>query len=357
MTAVRPQTLKELHGQSHLKKQIELAVAASKLRHDPVGHILLTGPAGCGKTTIANIVANERGVDFVPIIATAIKSEDDLKEILASQLNREGYSNTNPEPINPNAIKPTVLFIDEIHNLKRKLYETLYTVLEDRIYWEEETDPWSGRKQKLKAWVPKFTLVGATTREGSLDKPFLDRFRYRWKLKRYTTVECIKFVLDTLSQNKIKGDAAVAMEVARRSRGVARIAINLTQQCIDVAVAKGSDRLTVEMVSEYFELKGIDWFGLEDIDRQILEYLNSTCKPIGVAAIAAFLEESKESIEQHYEPFLVSQGYMGRTPRGRAITEKGREYLDYKGIVQRQDSKLYFSKKKYKHLVVPEVTQ
>lgn len=355
MTAVRPQTLKELHGQSHLKKQIELAVTAAKIKNEAVGHILLTGPAGCGKTTIANIIANERGVDFFSVIATAIKSENDLKEILASQLNRDGYSETDPEPINPKDIKPTVLFIDEIHNLPRKLYETLYTVLEDRIYWEEQENPWSGRKQKLKAWVPKFTLIGATTREGTLDKPFLDRFRYRWKLKRYTRGECVKFVLDTLKQNDIKiGDPQAAIDIARRSRGTARIAIQLTQQCVDLAVARRSSVLTSDMVNEYFDLAGIDWWGLGDIDRRLLIYLSSTTKPMGVAALGAFLEESKDSIEQHYEPFLVSEGYLGRTPRGRALTEKGMEYLEYNNLSERKDGRRYFGKSKYRFLEVPE---
>lgn len=355
MTAVRPQRLAELHGQSHLKKQIELAVKAAIERQEEVGHILLSGPSGCGKSTVANIIANERGVSCFSVIGTSIKTEDDLKEILAGQLNRDGYSETNPEPINPKDIKPTVLFIDEIHNLKRKVYETLYTVMEDRIYWEEETNAWSGRKKKQKAWVPKFTLIGATTREGSLEKPFFDRFRYHWRVSRYTETECMKFVMDTLKQNSIKvKDPTVIVDIAKRSRGTARVAIQLTQQCIDVAVARKSPYLEKAMVHEYFELAGIDQFGLTDIDRKILMLLNSTSKPVGVAAIAAFLEETKESLEQHYEPYLSAQGFIGRSPRGRAITEKGQEYLQYMNLSDRKDGRLYFGAAKYKFLNIPE---
>lgn len=344
MATVRPQTLGDLHGQDHLKAQIRLAVDAAKARYDAVGHVLLTGPAGCGKTTIAGILAHERGVNFYPVIATSIKDENDLKEILASQLNADGYRKDNPEPVNPEIIKPTVVFIDEIHNLKRKVYETLYTVMEDGVYWEERKNPWSGRSQKVKTWVPRFTLVGATTREGDLEKPFLDRFRYRWKLKRYTVQECLKFVVDTLTQNKIGvDDPAAIFGIAQRARGTARIAIQLTQQCIDVCIARRLTHLTKAVVDEFFALAGIDEKGMTELDRKILMYLYIANRPIGVKAIAAYVEESTASIENHYEPYLVSMGYIGRTPRGRAITEAGVKYLQKAKLVNGVDTRRYFA--------------
>lgn len=279
-------------------------------------------------TTIASILANERKVDFFPVIATAIKNSNDLVEIFETQLSMEGYAKHSPAPLDPKQIRPTVLFIDEIHNLKRKIYETLYTVMEDRIYWADEKDAWSGRDMKEKRWVPKFTLVGATTREGDLEKPFLDRFRYRWKLSRYSVSECLKFVLNTLESNKIKADNPNTIRaIACRARGTARNAIQLTQQCIDVCRAENKDILTHEMVEYYFKLSNIDEYGLTDIDRKILKYLYDAYRPIGIKAIASFVEENPLSIENHYEPYLVSLQFIGRTPRGRAITAKGIEYL------------------------------
>ncbi len=299
--------------------------------------IMLEGEAGLyitndyiitHNTTIANILANERKVDFFPVIATAIKSSNDLVEIFETQLSMEGYAKHSPIPIDPKQIRPTVIFIDEIHNLKRKIYETLYTVMEDRIYWVDEKDAWSGRDMKEKRWVPKFTLVGATTREGDLEKPFLDRFRYRWKLSRYSVEECMKFVSNTLENSKIKIDSQDTIRaIACRARGTARTAIQLTQQCIDVCLANNQNVLTKKIVEDYFKLSNIDEYGLTDIDRKILKYLYDAYRPIGVKALASFVEENPLSIENHYEPYLVSLQFVGRTPRGRAITAKGIEYL------------------------------
>lgn len=329
----RPQNLSEVQGQEEAKKILRIAIDAAIAKNEAVGHVLLLGPSGCGKTTLAQAIAAERKVDCFSVIATSLKSEKDIKEVLASKLNAEGYTQNNPEPIEPDKVKPTIIFIDEIHNLPRKVYETLYTVMEDRIYWDERKSAWGNRSEKVKMWVPKFTLVGATTREGDLEKPFLDRFTYRVRIRRYTDAECVKFVANTLEYNKIKlEDPKIALSIAKRARGTARVAIQLTLQCIDMCIAQSTSILTQKIVNDYFAICGIDEFGLGEIDRGILTYMNSADRPIGIAAIASFLQETKSSIEAHYEPFLVEKGLMGRTPGGRVITHKGKEYLAYKRL-------------------------
>lgn len=332
MEAKRPQKLEEYVGQQHLKEQIKRGVVASKRLHDAFGHTLLTGPAGCGKTSLAQVIANEMEVDFVPLLGSSIRNADELREVFSTRLNAEGYINNDLNPKIPEAIKPTVVFIDEIHNLPLRIRETLYGPMEDRIYWEEETNPWSGRTAKIKSWVPRWTLIGATTKEGSLEKPFLDRFKYSWKVERYTDQECVIFVERASADFKI-GKAAI-YEIARRSRGTARTAIQLTSRCIDFAMgAKTTPReITITTVGEAFESMRINEDGLTVVDFAILSYLHKCWVPIGVSALASALEEDPKSIEKVYEPFLVVKGLMQRTPRGRVITEQGARYLKTRGL-------------------------
>ena len=339
---LRPKKLENYVGQEHLKIQISRAIQASKYKNEAFGHTLFTGASGCGKTSISAVIASEMGVNFEPVFATSITKPDDIKEILRSKLNQDGYSHDNPEPIIPSAIKPTVLFIDEIHNLSLKVRETLYTVMEDRVYWEEDKNPWNGKKQTRKTWVPKFTLIGATTREGILEKAFLDRFRYIFKIEKYTPKECESFVINALENvKKTVKDLAIEpnaiTQIAMRSRGVARTAIHLTERCIDHLIGSNCGfQLTEEITKDAFKTMHIDELGLTPADYKILIYLAKCFRPTGLASLASFLEELPASIESKYEPHLLSSGYMIRTPQGRVISESGFDLLKKKGLIKQE---------------------
>lgn len=313
---------------------------ASKERGEAFGHTLLTGFAGCGKTSLAAVIAAEMQVDFVPLFASSITKPTDLKEILRTRLNSDGYVFDEPEPKIPSEIKPTIIFIDEIHNLPLKVRETLYTVMEDRTYDEEETNPWNKRKTVSKTWVPKFTLIGATTREGVLEKPFLDRFKYTFKVEKYTDAECEFFVQTTINKAAEKlHTLTISPEakagIARRSRGTARTTIQLTERCIDYFIGSGLDgEIKEDLITKAFRDMKIDSNGLNYIDYRILLYLHKCYRPIGVKGIATALEETTDSIEKNYEPHLVSKGLIMRTPNGRVISEDGVKYLRDRNLIK-----------------------
>jgi len=291
----------------------------------------------CGKTSFASILARERGVGFVDVLAASISSINDLREILRTKLNVDGYVIDDPEPVEPEKIKPTVLFIDEIHRLKIQLREALYSVMEDRIYYDERKNPWSRRATPVKTWVPKFTLIAATTAEGLLEKPFLDRFENKWKVERYTDEQCEHFVRRAVDAFKVKVniDPEAITNIARRARGTARIAIQLTNNVLKICLGMNSKlvKITSAHVDRAFEQLKIDAEGLTAIDYRILEYLNKNFRPCGLNSIASALEEARDSIENVYEPFLVAKGFVQRTPSGRVITEPGTEYLRKLGIL------------------------
>lgn len=337
--SIRPLSIDEFVGQEQVKEQARAIVGAAKLLNEPIGHTLLTGPAGLGKTSFAGILAKEREVDFVPLFSSSLRTVNDMREILRSRLNDKGYVRNNPEPRVPSDIRPTVLFIDEVHRVPKIVRESLYTVMEDRVYWDEEKSPWSGRKEIRKTWVPKFSLIVATTNEGSLEKPFLDRFENHWKFSRYTPVECQQFVTRAIKsfpvQVEIQEDAIE--NIGNRARGTARVAINLTRAIATTAIGRqqSKDKLVIDnaLTSDIFEKMGIDENGLIKIDYDILKYLAECYRPTGIKAIAAALEEDASSIERIYEPFLVSQSLVQRTPSGRVITQAGIEYLRKRKLV------------------------
>lgn len=346
MSELRPETLEEYVGQEHIKQQILRACASAKLRNEALGHILLTGPAGLGKTSLAKVISNTMGVGFEQSFATSITKPDDLKEILRTKLDSTGYVSNNMNPVMPSSIRPTILFIDEIHNLPLKVRETLYTVMEDRIYWEERKNPWNGRKESTKTWVPMFTLIGATTREGVLEKPFLDRFRYNWKVERYTPEECRHFVKRTIDKTQSQVAFTVADDViaaiAIRARGTARVAIQLTERCIDFLLGeKDCSHLDMRIASRAFEGMRIDDLGLNPVDYKILCYLYRCYRPVGLKSLASVLEEMPASIEMNYEPYLVSRGYIIRTPSGRVISEEGAKLLEQKKLVDKSNRRTF----------------
>lgn len=335
----RPKTLKEFHGQDELKPQIELAIEVAKKTREAVGHILISGQSGLGKTSLAQVVANERGVDSISVLSTSVRTQADILGLFES-LNSDGYVNDSPDPVEPENIKPTVLFIDEIHRLPIKICEQLYSAMEDRTCIEERKDPWSKAVRKVVVWVPKFTLIGATTHEGLLPKPFLNRFKYHWKVKPYSVEECKFFAAQFFKSQSLSYDEDALTSVAIRSRGTARVAVLLSSQVADVFILSGKKNITGTEVEEIFAMLDVDTDGLREMDRKILVYLHKSYRPTGIQALASAIGEEPESVETHYEPYLVQKGFIMRTPGGRIITEDGVEYLRKKGVIQHEGRRI-----------------
>lgn len=300
---LRPQTFADFPGQHEVKDKLKIFVGAAKGRGESLDHTLLSGPPGLGKTTLAKIIANDMGVDFKATSAPAIDKKGDLAAVLTS-------------------LKPhSVLFIDEIHRLSRHVEEYLYTAMED-FYIDIVTGDGLGARS-MKFQLSPFTLIGATTRAGLLNAPFRDRFGI---------VERLHFYDKTSLQQILERDAKIlniaieplgAEEIARRSRGTPRVAIRLLKRVRDFAQVEGDGLITQELANSALNKLGVDRFGLDPMDRRILQliYEKYAGGPVGVETIAAALSEERDTIEEVYEPFLLQEGFLQKTQRGRMITE------------------------------------
>lgn len=305
----RPQRLSEFIGQPNHRKNLEVYVQAAKQRGEPLDHILFCGPPGLGKTTLAYILAREMGVSLHVTSGPAI----DHKGALTSQLTRLG--------------KGDVLFIDEIHRLSATVEEALYPAIED--FRVEVITGEGAFAEAISVDLRPFTLVGATTRAGLLTKPLHERFGVTLRLDFYSVEDLQKIILRSAALMQVACEENGALELASRSRGTPRIANRLLRRVRDFAEVEGSGVIDVKIVRHTCDRLGVDPSGLDEMDRRLLGTLIETYHggPVGVETLAAALAEPRDTIEDVYEPYLLQQGFLGRTPRGRIATRKAFEHL------------------------------
>lgn len=303
--SLRPKRLKDYIGQEDLKKKIMVYIEASKNRKEPLDHVLLYGPPGLGKTTLAGIIANELGVNIKITSGPAIEKPGELAAILTG--------------INEN----DVLFIDEIHRILKPVEEVLYSAMEDyRI------DIIIGKGPEAKPFsidLPKFTLIGATTRAGMLSAPLRDRFGIIHRMEYYNEKELAKLIMVNSKAVGVNIDTTDCANIAVRSRGTPRIANNLLKRVRDYAEVMNNGIATSKIIAEAMDLMQITDNGLNETDRSILEVIHTQFGngPVGIDTLAATTGEDKSSIEDIYEPFLLKKGFINKTPRGRVLTELG----------------------------------
>lgn len=311
--SLRPQYLKDYIGQQKIKDILGISIEAAKKRGDSLDHLLFYGPPGLGKTTLAGIIANEMGVNIKVTSGPAIEKPGEIASILSSL--QEG----------------DILFIDEIHRLNRQVEEVLYPAMEDYAIDIVIGKDTSVRSVRLD--LPKFTLIGATTRAGMLSAPLRDRFGVIQHLEYYSVDELKQIIQHSAVILDAKIDEQSALELARRSRGTPRLANRLLKRVRDFAQVKYNGTITSEVVNVALDMLDVDRLGLDRTDRLILETMIQKFDggPVGLTSLAASIGEDSETIEDVYEPYLIQNGLIIRTPRGRTVTEKAREHLERKG--------------------------
>ena len=309
--SLRPQTLEEYIGQSKVKENMKIYIEAAKKRGDPLDHCLFYGPPGLGKTTIANIIANEMKSNIKITSGPAIEKPGDLAAILTTLCEND------------------VLFIDEIHRLSKNVEEILYPALEDfTLDIVIGTGP---SAKSIRIDLPKFTLIGATTKAGSLTTPLRDRFGIIHKLELYSPEDLSTIVKRSAKILEVNIDDASAMEIARRSRGTPRIANRLLKRVRDYALVLGDGEITLKITKHALNQLEIDDLGLDETDRKILEIMINQYqgRPVGIETIATTLGDEVDTIEDVYEPYLIQIGFIARTPRGRMAMPPAYEHMGY----------------------------
>lgn len=306
--SLRPRTLDEFIGQERVKEKLRIAIQAAKATRRPLEHILLAGPQGLGKTTLAEIIAREMGANFRPTIGPALERLD-LSAIL-----------TNLED-------GDVLFVDEIHRMKPVVQEMLYPAMEDFVL--DITIGQGPSAKVVRIPLPRFTLIGATTREGLLAAPFRNRFGIHLRLDYYSPEELKVIVLMNAAKLGIRIDEDAAIEIARCSRGTPRIANRMLRRVWDYALVRGEGRIDIKTAREALEMYGIDEMGLDEMDRAILRTIIEKFNggPVGLSTIATAVSEDERTIEDVYEPYLIKLGLITLTPRGRVANRKAYEHL------------------------------
>ncbi len=315
---LRPSLFSEFTGQIKVKERLEIAVQAARQRGEPLDHILLNGPPGLGKTTLANIIAKAMGASLKSTSGPTVEKAGDLAGLL-----------TNLE-------EGDVLFIDEIHRLQKTIEEYLYPAMEDfKLDIIIDQGP-NARSVRLN--LPRFTLIGATTRSGLLTAPLLTRFPIRERLDYYQAEQLQQIVLRSARLLNIEVDAAGALEIARRSRGTPRIANNLLRRVRDYAQVRGDGRVMAELADRALAMLDIDRDGLDEMDKRILESIivKFSGGPVGVNSLAVAVGEEPDTLEEVYEPYLIMEGYLKRTPQGRMATELSYRKMGLKPMAEAQ---------------------
>jgi holliday junction DNA helicase RuvB len=319
--SLRPKRLDDFVGQERVKEQLQVALDAAKARGEALDHVLLVGPPGLGKTSLAYIIRHELAVGIRTIAGPALERKGDIAAILTALEERD------------------LLFVDEIHRLNRAVEEVLYPALEDfRLDIVVGQGP---AARTLTLDLPSFTLVGATTRTGLLTTPLRDRFGMTFRLGYYEAAELAEIVRRSASILRVEITDDAADEIARRSRGTPRIANRILRRVRDVAEVRHEGAITTEVAAEALELLEVDGRGLEQTDRELLAAIAERFGggPVGLSTLAVALGEEPDTIEDVYEPYLLQLGYLQRTPRGRIITELGRAHLG--AVHEEQASSLF----------------
>lgn len=306
---LRPQKLEDYIGQKKATDNLKIFIEAAKLRKEPLDHVLFYGPPGLGKTTLAGIISNEMGVDIRITSGPAIERAGDLAAILTN--------------LNEN----DVLFIDEIHRLNRSVEEVLYSAMEDFALDIIIGKGPSARSIRLD--IAKFTLIGATTRAGSLSAPLRDRFGVSCKFEMYTTEELKKIIGRSAELLGVTADEQSMEEMAKRSRGTPRVANRMLKRVRDFSQVKGNGVIDIDITQEALDALGVDHMGLESLDREILRTIIERFKggPVGIDTIAASIGEERVTIEDVYEPYLIQAGFLHRTQKGRVVSAQAYKHL------------------------------
>ena len=307
--SLRPRRLAEYIGQDKAKQNLSVFVKAAMSRREALDHVLLYGPPGLGKTTLAGIIANELGVNFRPTSGPAIERSGDLAALLTNLQERD------------------VLFIDEIHRLSRQVEEILYSAMEDFALDIIIGKGPSARSIRLD--IAPFTLIGATTKAGALSPPLRDRFGVISRLEYYSVDALMEIITRAAQILHITIDAKGAEEIARRSRGTPRIANRLLKRVRDFAEVEGTAKIFEDVAARALQALEVDSAGLDHTDRRMLDAMIKKFRggPVGLETIAASISETRETIEDIYEPYLLQLGFIMRTPRGRVVTEAGYNHL------------------------------
>ena len=305
---LRPQLLKDYIGQQKVKETLSIYIEAARQREEPLDHVLFYGPPGLGKTTLAGIIANEMGVKMKVTSGPAIEKPGEIAAILN------------------NLSEGDVLFIDEIHRLNRQVEEVLYPAMED--FAIDIVIGKGAAARSIRLDLPKFTLVGATTRAGLLTAPLRDRFGVVSRLEFYSTQDLMTIIRRSAEVLHVKIDERGAEELARRSRGTPRLANRLLKRVRDYAQVCHDGVITLQVANEALDLLDVDKYGLDQSDRNILHTMMNKFRggPVGLDTLAAALGEDSGTLEEVYEPYLIKNGFIQRTPRGRVVTELARAH-------------------------------
>jgi holliday junction DNA helicase RuvB len=310
--ALRPKNLDEYIGQKKVVDNLKIYIRAAKARGESMDHVLLAGPPGLGKTSLAHIIAEELGVDIRPTSGPVIERGGDLAAILNSLQPRE------------------VLFIDEIHRLNRAVEEVLYPAVEDfRIDLMLGQGPGA---QSVSLPLPPFTLIGATTRAGLLTRPLRDRFQIQFNMDFYEPAELAQIVIRSAVRLQVPLEKAAAIEIAKRSRGTPRVANRLLRRSRDFAQVEGDGAITLDIAQMALNRLGIDESGLDEMDRRILNTVahKFDCGPVGIDNLSTAIGEEKDTIEDVFEPYLIMKGLIQRTRQGRILTQRGKAHIGIK---------------------------
>lgn len=313
-SGIRPLSLKDYIGQSAIKENIKIFIEAAKHRGEALDHVLLYGPPGLGKTTMAGVIAAEMGVKIKVTSGPAIERPGDIAAILNNLQHGD------------------ILFIDEIHRMSRQVEEVLYSAMED--YCIDIVVGKGPAAKSIRLSLPKFTLIGATTRAGMLSSPLRDRFGIIQRLEYYTKEELGQIIERTACLLETPITAEAALELAKCSRGTPRVANRLLKRVRDIALIKFENAIDDEVCASALSLLNIDRNGLDDIDRRIIESIALQFKggPVGLDTLAAAIGEERDTLEDVYEPYLIQQGFMQRTPRGRMLAPKAYEVFELKSL-------------------------